>query len=61
VVLSVVAGTFRLIDGPWYGSSGEPDELFLITGSCQTLEISLKNRNANERLHGAPGQRITIS
>jgi len=45
----------------WDYDDAPDNELFLITGSCQTLEISLKNRNANERLHGAPGQRITIS
>ena len=39
-----------------------PDNgLFLITGSNETLEISLKNNSANGRLHLRPGQRITIS
>jgi len=39
-----------------------PDnELFLIEGSCGTLEISLKNGNANGRLKLAAGQRIEIS
>jgi len=39
-----------------------PDnELFLIEGSCGTLEISLRNANANERLGLKPGQRIEIS
>jgi len=38
-----------------------PDnELFLITGSCNTLEISLKNNNASGRLRTAPGETITI-
>jgi S-adenosylmethionine hydrolase len=37
------------------------DELFLITGSCATLEISLRNGNANEQLAVAPGRRITVS
>ena len=36
------------------------DELFLIEGSCKTLEISLKNGNANARLHMKTGQRIEI-
>jgi len=36
-------------------------ELFLITGSCNTLEISLKNASAVERLQLTPGDRITIS
>lgn len=39
-----------------------PDnELFLIEGSCGTLEINLKNGNANERLKLATGERIEIS
>jgi len=37
------------------------NELFLIEGSCGTLEISLKNANANERLMLKTGQRIEIS
>jgi S-adenosylmethionine hydrolase len=45
---------------PTYDAAPD-NELFLITGSCNTLEISLKNNNANERLHVAPGKRITIS
>jgi len=36
------------------------DELFLIEGSCKTLEISLKNGNANERLKLKTGKRIEI-
>ena len=39
-----------------------PDyELFLVEGSCRTLEISLKNGSANERLKLATGERIEIS
>ncbi|MFC1633859.1 S-adenosyl-l-methionine hydroxide adenosyltransferase family protein [Planctomycetota bacterium] len=37
------------------------DELFLIEGSCKTLEISLKNGNANERLQIEIGSRIEIA
>ncbi len=37
------------------------DELFLIEGSCKTLEISLKNGNANGRLKLMTGQRIEIA
>ena len=37
------------------------DELFLITGSCATLEISLKGGSAKEGLDLAAGQRITIA
>jgi len=36
------------------------NEPFLITGSNGTLEISVRNGNANERLGAAPGQIITI-
>lgn len=36
-------------------------ELFLIEGSCGTLEISLKKGNANERLQLKAGVRIKIS
>lgn len=37
------------------------DELFLITGSCNTVEISLKNASAVERFSSTPGDRITIA
>lgn len=37
------------------------DTLFLITGSNHTLEISLKNNNAGERVRVTPAKRITIS
>ena len=37
------------------------NELFLIEGSCNTLEISLKNDNANKKLHLQAGARIEIS
>jgi len=36
------------------------NELFLIEGSSNTLEISLKNGNANAKLSAKTGQRITI-
>ena len=36
----------------------QPDEPFLITGSCGTLELSIKNGRANSRFALAPGQRI---
>jgi len=41
--------------------SAKEGELFLIEGSCNTLEISLKNGNANEQLCMKPGERIRIS
>jgi len=37
------------------------DRLFLIEGSSGTLEISIKNGNANEHLNLRPGQKITIA
>jgi S-adenosylmethionine hydrolase len=45
---------------PNYDAAKE-GELFLIEGSCETLEISIKNGNANERLQLKPGARIRIS
>ncbi|OHB74775.1 MAG: hypothetical protein A2Z25_16305 [Planctomycetes bacterium RBG_16_55_9] len=41
-------------------STAPNDELFLIEGSCQTLEISLKEGNANERMQIKTGSRIEI-
>jgi S-adenosylmethionine hydrolase len=35
--------------------------LFLIGGSNNTLEISVRNSSANDKLHLEPGQKITIS
>lgn len=45
---------------PNYDAAKE-DELFLVEGSCNTLEISLKNGNANDRLRVRAGARIKIS
>jgi S-adenosylmethionine hydrolase len=45
---------------PNYGSAKE-GELFLIEGSNNTLEISLKNASANDKLQLKPGKRISIS
>ena len=45
---------------PNYDSAKE-GELFLIEGSNNTLEISLKNASANDKLHIKVGQRIIIS
>jgi hypothetical protein len=36
------------------------DELFLITGSANTLEFSLRNAGANDRLGATPGQIVTL-
>ncbi len=41
--------------------SAKDDDLFLIEGSGNTLEISLKNGNANDKLHVKVGKKITIS
>jgi len=41
-------------------SDAKNNELFLIEGSCNTLEISLKNGSANGRLCLRAGQRISI-
>ena len=45
---------------PTYDSA-EAGELFLIEGSCGTLEISLKNAGANDQLQWRPGMRLTIA
>lgn len=37
------------------------NELFLIEGSCKTLEISIRNGSANRRLQLETGQRIEIA
>ncbi|MBN2314976.1 MAG: SAM-dependent chlorinase/fluorinase [Sedimentisphaerales bacterium] len=50
----------RMVFSPNYDVAPD-DELFLIKGSCKTLEISLKNGSANERLTLKTGQRIEIA
>jgi S-adenosylmethionine hydrolase len=45
---------------PNYESAKE-EELFLIEGSCNTLEISRKNGNANDKLNVKAGAKIAIS
>lgn len=45
---------------PTYETAKE-GELFLIEGSSKTLEISVKNGSANEKLHLRAGERIRIS
>jgi len=44
---------------PTYDAATE-NEPFLIVGSCNTLEISLKNDNANKKLNLKPGAKIKI-
>ena len=41
--------------------SSKDNELFIIEGSNNTLEISLKNAAANDKLHVKTGQRVIIS
>jgi len=41
--------------------AAKDNELFLVEGSCGTLEISLKNGSANDRLHLDSAARIEIS
>jgi S-adenosylmethionine hydrolase len=53
-------GSYRLNFYPNY-QSAKDNELFLIEGSCNTLEISLKNNNANKKLHLQAGIKIEIS
>jgi S-adenosylmethionine hydrolase len=42
-------------------STAKDNELFLIVGSCNTLEISLKNGSASDKLHVKTGEKIKIS
>jgi S-adenosylmethionine hydrolase len=57
--VKVEGKTYRLNFYPNYDDAKE-NELFLIEGSCNTLEISLKNGNANNKLHIETGRRIEI-
>ena len=52
--------SYRMNVYPTY-LAAKDDELFLIEGSCRTLEISLKNGSANERLHVEAGSKVEIS
>jgi len=54
------AKQYQMNSHPYYKAAAE-NELFLIKGSNNTLEISLKDGNANAQLDLKPGQRITIS
>ena len=42
-------------------NSAKDNELFLIEGSCNTLEISLKNASANDKVNVKVGEKIKIS
>jgi S-adenosylmethionine hydrolase len=58
---SVITGDkkYQMNFYPTYDAA-EENELFLIEGSCNTLEISLKNDNANKKLNLNPGAKIKI-
>jgi len=45
---------------PIYDTAAE-NELFLIEGSCNTLEISLRSSSANKVMHLKPGTKIKIT
>ncbi len=45
---------------PYY-ADGPDDDLFLVTGSSRTLEISLKNGSAVSEISARPGDIVTIS
>lgn len=51
---------YKMACYPEYETASDND-LFLIVGSNDTLEISLRNGNANERLHVRAGERISIT
>jgi S-adenosylmethionine hydrolase len=52
--------SFQMNFHPNYNAA-QDNELFLLEGSCNTLEISLKNGSANDKLHLETGRKITIS
>ena len=56
-----IAGKKYAIDFYPNYSSAKDNELFLIEGSCNTLEISLKNASAVEKLNVKVGEKIKIS
>ncbi len=49
----------RMPSYPTYDAA-ESDRLFLIEGSCGTLEISIKNGDANAELHASAGDKVVI-
>jgi S-adenosylmethionine hydrolase len=53
----------KVLELPFYKTytDAQENQLFIIEGSNNTLEISLKNGNVNEKLKLEPGQRIKIS
>ena len=58
--LQIAGNEYVMNYWPDYDSAKE-GELFLIEGSSDTLEISLKNGNAGDKLNVKVGEKITIS
>jgi len=58
--VQTAAKQYQMNFHPYYKAAAK-SELFLIRGSNNTLEISLKDGDANAQLDLKPGQRITIS
>jgi S-adenosylmethionine hydrolase len=58
--LKIEERSYQMSFHPNYDAAKD-DELFLLEGSCNTLEISLKNGSANDRLHLQTGRKIEIS
>jgi S-adenosylmethionine hydrolase len=56
-----IGGKKHLMDYHLTYNTAKEGKLFLIEGSSNTLEISLKNSNANSILHLRPGEIIEIS
>jgi len=58
--VTIEGQTHTMCHHPTYDAAPD-NELFLITGSSNTLEISRKNASAAKHLNLRPGQRITVS
>jgi len=59
-VVTCGESTQTLHSHPTYAAAPD-NELFLVTGSHRTLEISLKNASAAARLNLTPGQKLSIA
>ncbi len=58
--VQIAGKTYQMKFYPTYRAA-EAGELFLIEGSSNTLEVSLKNASANDKLQTEPGTKIKIS
>ncbi len=58
--LKIEDRSYQMLFHPNYHAA-QDNELFLLEGSCNTLEISLKNGSANDRLQLQTGSKIEIS